>query len=127
MERAYILIGAIVGIVTVIEPDRAERQFIAETDADRVTHVLKPGRNRVERIGRIRQEITGVEENRAEKFPVNREDVFDVEDREKLAPDGMPVVMRTEVALGEAADGGAAAVEKAFVDRDVRDPVVAIE
>ena len=103
MEGAGIFARARVGIVAVIEPDRADRQFVAQPDADGVTHVIEAGGDARKRVVRVRQQIAGVEKDRAEQFAINRESVFDIEDGEELAADGMIVVVRAEVAFGEAA------------------------
>src|SRR5205085_11367285 len=120
MERADVFIRAPVRIVTVIESHRTDRKFITQADADRVTHVVKSRRYALEGIGRVRQQISSIEENRAQQFAVNREGVLDIEDGKKFAANRMSVIARTEFALGKAAHGVIAAIEEAFVDRNFR-------
>src|SRR2546423_9984679 len=112
MERAHVFIRASIGIVTVIESHRPYRQFVAEPNTHAVAHVVEPGTDGFKWIGRIWQQIPGVEENRAEKFTVDREGVLDIEDREKFAADGMSVIVRAEIALGKTAHRTVAAVEE---------------
>src|SRR5205814_3849576 len=65
------------------------------------------------------KKITGVEKGRALKFSVNRERVFDIKDRVKLAADGIAFgIKRAKRTLTETAHGGCAAIEKTFVDRE---------
>ena len=120
MERADVFIRAPVRIVTVIESHRTDRKFVTQADADRVTHVVKSRRYALERIGRVRQQISSIDENRAQQFAVNREGVLDIEDGKKFAANRMSVIARAEFALGKAAHGVIAAVEEAFVDRNFR-------
>ena len=64
MECAEILMLARTGIDAVIEPDRADGKFIAETGADPVAHVAETG------IVCIGAQVAGIDKNSALQFTV---------------------------------------------------------
>src|SRR3954470_8693578 len=121
MERARVFVATLVRIVSVIKTHGADRQLVAQTNADRVTHIIQASRHVLERIGRVREQVAGINKDRPEKLPVNREDLFHVEDREELPADRMAAVVWAEVAFDETANSRAAAVEETFVDRNFGD------
>src|SRR4029434_3183494 len=59
MEGAARLVLARMWIDPVIETNRSDRQIVAQTRPDAVTHVVQA------RIARLRQEITGVDKDRS--------------------------------------------------------------
>src|SRR5947209_8765523 len=120
MEGTDIFTGAPIGIISVVEPDRTNRQLVAEPDADRVTHIVETSGHALERVGRIREQIARIDEDRAEKLAVNWKCVLDIEDGEKFAANRIAVIVRTEIAFAETAHSRAAAIEEAFIDRDLR-------
>src|SRR5437763_9582636 len=127
MESADIFARAPVRIEAVVDTYRADGQLVAQSQSHCITHVMETSGNTGERIVRARQKIAGIKEGRAQQLAVKRESVFDIEDREELAADRVAAIVRTEVALGKAAHGRAAAVEKSFVDRDGRGRIVATQ
>src|SRR2546421_245305 len=118
MEGADVFARAPVRIVAIVEAYRTNRELVAQSQSHCITHILETGGNTGKRIARARQEITGIDEDGAQQFAVKRESVFDIEDREELTTDGVAAIVRAEVALGKAAHGRAAAIEKSFVDRN---------
>jgi hypothetical protein len=50
MEGSNVFTGAAVGIYTIIETDWANRQLVAQTQADGVTHIVETGCDSRERI-----------------------------------------------------------------------------
>ena len=127
MECALVFAGAPVGIVSVIEADGADGQFVTKTDAHRVTHVVEASCEVLKRIGRVWEQIAGINENRAEQFAINREGLLDVEDGVEFTADRIPIIVRAELAFAEAAHSRAAAVEESFVNRDFGRRRVAIK
>src|SRR6476646_10664586 len=113
VKRAEIFELARVRIHTVVETNRADRQLVTQTPANRVPHVAQPN------VLGGRQQIPSVSKHRALQFTENRECVFHVEDRKKFSADRVTVIiMRAEFALAETAHGRGAAIEKPFVDRN---------
>src|SRR5450755_3312897 len=121
LERANVFTGAPVGIVAVVKPDGTDREFVTQSQSYRVAHVIKTW------IFGARQKIAGVKKRSALQFAVNRESVFHIEDGKELAANRIVTVVWSEVALDEAANGGTAAIEESFVDRNVRDPICATQ
>src|SRR6266576_2588776 len=111
VERTEIFELVRVRIYTVVEANRADRQLVTQTSTNRVAHVVQPD------VLRRRQQIASVSKYGALQFAENRECIFNIEDGKKFSADRMPVIiMRAEIALGEAAHGRGAAIEKPFVD-----------
>ena len=61
MKRALVFVGALVGMISVIESHRADRQFVAQTDADPVMHVVETCTDVLKRVGRVREQIAGID------------------------------------------------------------------
>ena len=113
MERAVVFVRVRVGIEAVIQSNRTDGQFVTQTDTERVTQIVEAGF-----FGR-RQKISGIGKERALKLADNWKRVFDIEDGEKFAADGIAFgIVRTELALAKTAHGGGAAIKEAFVDWD---------
>ena len=111
VERADVFIRALIRIVTVIHTNGADRQLITQTQANRVTHVVKS------RIFCTHQQIAGIEKHRAQEFAVKWKGVFHIHDREKFTANRViPQIMRTEIAFRKTSHGRAAAVKKALVN-----------
>ena len=111
VERAEIFELVRVRIDTVVEANRADRQLVTQTSTNRVAHVVQPD------VLRRRQQIASISKYGALQFAENWECIFNVEDGKKFSADWMTmIIMRAEIALGEAAHGRGAAIEKPFVD-----------
>ena len=111
VKRAGGFIHSWIRIDAVIQTDGADRQLITQTQANRVTHVVKS------RIFCTHQQIAGIEKHRAQEFAVKWERVFHIHDREEFTANRViPQIMRTEIAFRETSHGRAAAVEEALVD-----------
>src|SRR6267378_3695163 len=111
VKRAEIFELARVRIHTVVEANRADRQLVTQTPANRVAHITQPN------ILGGRQQIPSVSKHRALQFAENRECVFHVEDGKKFSTDRMTVIIvRAEFALAEAAYRCGSAVKKPFID-----------
>src|SRR4029077_5076852 len=111
MEGAEIFELVRVRIDAVIETNRTDWQLVTQTSTNRVAHVVQPD------VLRRRQQIASVSKYGALQFAENWECIFNVEDGKKFSADRMTmIVMRAEVALGEAAHGRGAYIEKPFVD-----------
>src|SRR5205823_11550797 len=112
MECADVFARLPVGINSIIEPNRADRQFVTQAPADRVMHVVNA------RLFGRGQEIAGIIKHRALEFAIDRKSVLDIEDGEKLTADRIAFwIVRTEIALAVTAHSSGAAIEEAFVDR----------
>src|SRR5215211_948477 len=111
VERAEIFELVRVRIYTVVEANRADRQLVTQTSTNCITHVVQPN------VFGSGQKIAGISKDRALQFAENWERVFNIEDGKKFAADRVTVIIvRTEIALGEAAHGRGTAIEKTFVD-----------
>src|SRR5438094_8624204 len=111
MKRAKVFSRRFIGIPSVIETDRTDRQFVTQAAAERVTHVVNAG------LFRSGKQVSGIKEQCALELTVNRKRVFDVEDRIEFAADRISFgIMRAEVALTETAHSGSATVEESLVD-----------
>src|SRR6266446_10878237 len=98
MERTIVFTGATVWVVTVVKPDGADRESVAQSQSNRVAHVIKPW------ILGARQEIAGIKKRSALQFAVDWERVFHIEDGEEFAAGRIAIVVRSEVSLGKAAN-----------------------
>src|SRR6266481_4651006 len=87
VKRAEIFELMRVRIYTVIEANRADRQFVTQASTNRIAHVIQPD------ILRRRQQISSVSEHGALQFAENRECVFNVEDGKKFSADRMTVII----------------------------------
>src|SRR6476620_3742280 len=111
VERTKIFELVRVRIHTVVETNRADRQFVTHTSTNRVAHITQPN------VLGGRQQIASVGKHGALQFAENRECVFHVEDRKKFSANRMTVIIvRAEFALAETADRCGSAIEKPFVD-----------
>src|SRR5438874_2977722 len=111
VERAEIFELVRVRIHTVVEANRADRQLVTQTSTNCITHVVQPD------VLRRRQQIASVSKYGALQFAENWECIFNIEDGKKFSADRMTmIIVRAEIALGEAAHGRGAAIEKTFVD-----------
>src|SRR4030095_2652824 len=111
VERAEIFELVRVRIHTIVEANWADRQLVTQTPTNRVAHVVQPN------VLGGRQQIASVSKYGALQFAENWECIFNVEDGKKFSTDRMTmIIMRAEIALGEAAHGRGAAIEKPFVD-----------
>src|SRR5438034_10962450 len=111
MERAKVFELVRVRIHTVIEANRTDRQLVTQTSTNCIAHVVQPD------VLRRRQQIASVSKYGALQFAENWEHVFNIEDGKKFSADRMTmIIMRAEIALGEAAHGRGTAVKKTFVD-----------
>src|SRR5437016_3467999 len=81
MKAAEIFAGRAIWIQAIAEPNRPDRQFVAQAAAERVTHVIHA------RLFGSGKKIARIEEERALQLTENRKCVFDIEDRIKLAAD----------------------------------------
>ena len=114
MERAEIFVAMTIGINSVIETDRPDRQLIAKAATNPVTHVAQS------RIFRAWQQIAGIGKERALQFAKNRKGVLGVKHRLKFAADWMALaIVRAKIALGETSHGGVPTIEKTLVDRNL--------
>src|SRR3954470_17318307 len=114
MESAEIFAGAPVGIESVIETNRADRQFVTQPKADRVTHVVKTG------LFGIGNQGASIGEHSPFEFAEERERVFNIEHGIELAANRVAMqIVRPEIALSKTTNGGASAVEETFVDGNV--------
>src|SRR5437762_1596475 len=105
MKRAEIFMRVRVGIDSVVKTDRTDRQFIAQSRADSVAHIVEAG------FFRGGQQIARIGENRSLQFAEERKRVFNIENRIKFAPERMtPVVMRPEIPLTKTSHGVASSV-----------------
>ena len=112
MKCANVFARLPVGINSIIEPNRADRQFVTQAGADRVMHVINSG------LFGCGQEIARVIKQRALEFAIDRKSVFEIEDGEKFAADRVALwIAWAEVALAITAHSGGAAIEETFVDR----------
>jgi hypothetical protein len=87
VKRAEILELARVRIYTVVETNRADRQFVTQTPTNRVPHIAQPN------VLGSRQQIASVGKHGALQFTENRECVFHVEDRKKFSANRMTVII----------------------------------
>src|SRR6476659_2407156 len=87
VERAEIFKLARVRIHTVVEANRADRQFVTQTSTNRVAHIAKPN------VLRGRQQIASVGKHGALQFAENWECVFNIEDRKKFSADRVAVII----------------------------------
>src|SRR6266480_4168452 len=111
VERAEIFKLVRVRIYTVVEANRADRQLVTETSTNCIAHVVQPD------VLRRRQQIASVSKYGALQFAENWECIFNVEDGKKFSADRVTmIIVRAEIALGEAAHGRGTAIEKTFVD-----------
>src|SRR5204863_6655773 len=79
MERTKIFARLAIGIPSVVEADRTDGQFVTQSGAERIVHLIKPG------FLRCRQKIPSIVKERALQFTENRKRVLNVEDGEELA------------------------------------------
>src|ERR1700720_3832041 len=78
VKRAEIFARLAIRIPSVIETDRADRQFVTQAGAETVTHVVHA------RLFGSGKKVAGIEEERALKLTINRKGVFHIKDREKF-------------------------------------------
>src|ERR1700719_251128 len=115
MKRAVAFVGLRIGIHSVIQTNGTDRQLITQPTAQSIAHVSEAW------IFRARQQIPRIEKYCALELSVNRKSVFGIEHGEELASERMAtVVVRTEIMLGKATDGAAPAIEKSFIDRQIK-------
>src|SRR5262249_50765097 len=113
MERAEIFELVRVRIHAIVQTNRTDRKFVAQTSSNRVAHIVQANV-----FGRG-QKISRVGENRSLQLAENRKCVFNIEHRKKFAADWMAVIIvRTEVALAETAHRCCSAIKKTFIDRN---------
>ena len=99
MKRTDVFTRLAVGIESIVEPNRADGQFVTQTDPESIVHVIDAGF-----LGG-RQEIAGIKEERALQLSQNWEGVFYIKDGVKLAANRIAFwVVRPKVALAVAAD-----------------------
>src|SRR5215468_99599 len=112
MKRTEIFELVRVGIHTVVEANRADRQFVTQTRANSIAHVVEPN------VLGAGQQVASVSKHGALQFAENWECVFNIEDSEKFSANRMTVIIvRAKIAFAEAAYRCCSAVEKPFVDR----------
>src|SRR5205085_12293852 len=112
MEGAGIVAWTTVWVVTVVKPDGTNREFITQSQSNRVTHVVKACRGARKRILRTGQEIAGVKKCRALQFPIDWESIFHIKDGEKFAANRISIVVWSKVSLAEAANRGVSTIKK---------------
>src|SRR5215468_6698951 len=113
MKRTEIFELVRVGIHTVVEANRADRQFVTQTRANSIAHVVEPN------VLGAGQQVASVSKYGALQLAENWECVFNIEDSEKFSADRMTmIIVRTEIALGETVNRRGAAIKKTFVDRN---------
>src|SRR6266567_287115 len=112
MKRPKVFAWRAVGIPSVIEPDRTDRQFVTQAAAERVSHIVHP------RLFGSGKKIAGIKEECALQLAVNRERVLDIEDGVEFAADRISLrIMWAKVALAKTSDRSCATVEEALIDR----------
>src|SRR6266516_112586 len=87
VERAEIFELVRVGIHSVVEANRTDRQLVTQTSTNRVAHIVQPN------VLGGRQQIASVSKHRALQFAENWECVFNIEDRKKFSTDRMTVII----------------------------------
>src|ERR1700719_3146076 len=113
MKRAKIFPRLAVRVPSVIQPDRTDRQFVAQSAAERVTHVVHA------RLFGSGKQIAGIKKERTLELAVNRKRIFDIEDGVEFAADWISLgIVRSEIAYAETANAGGAAVKEALVNRE---------
>src|SRR5690348_1836661 len=101
MKRSEIFAFMPVGVVSVIETDRTDRQFVTQTNSERVTHVIET------RMFRSGQKISRVEKCCALELSIDGERVLDIEDGVELASNRIALwIVRTKRSFAETADAG---------------------
>jgi len=97
VERANVFTCAPVWIVAVVKPDGTDREFVTQSQPNRVAHVIETCGHTGKRILGARQKIAGVKKRSTLQFAVNRESVFYIEDSEEFAANRIGAVVRSEV------------------------------
>src|SRR5437588_12358521 len=111
MKRAKVFSRRFIGIPSVIETDRTDRQFVTQAAAERITHIVHTG------LLGSRKQVAGVKEQCALELAVNRKRVFDIEDGIKFATDRISLrIRRAKLAFAKTAHRGRSAIKKALVD-----------
>src|SRR5207253_2214294 len=107
MKRAKVFSRRFIGIPSVIETDRTDRQFVTQAAAERITHVVHTG------LFRSRKQVSGIKEQCALELAVNRKRVLDIENRVEFATDRISLrIRRAKLAFAKTTHGGGAAVKK---------------
>src|SRR5437764_9733193 len=107
MKRAKIFSRRAIRIPPVIEPNRTDRQFVTQSAAERVTHVVHA------RFLGSGKQIAGIKKERALKLSVNWKGVLDIEDGVELAADRISFgIVRAEIAFAKTSHAGRATVKK---------------
>src|SRR5215467_9067865 len=115
MERAEIFELVGIRIYAVVEANRTDRQLVTQTRTNRIAHIVQPN------VLGAGQQIASVSKHGTLQFAENWERVFHIEDGKKFAAHWMTmIIMRAEIALVEAAHRRRTAIEKAFVDGNLR-------
>src|SRR5262249_16598689 len=112
MKRAEVFELVRVGIDSIIETNRADWQFVPQTSANRVAHIVQAN------VFGCRQKIAGVRADRPRNRAEYRKGVLDIENREECTADRMAViVVRAKVAFAKTAYRCSAPIEESFIDR----------
>jgi len=112
MKRAKVFSRRFIGIPSVIETDRTDRQFVTQAAAERVTHVVNAG------LFRSGKQVAGIKEQCALELTVNRKRVLDIENRVEFATNRISLrIRRAKLAFAKTAHRGRSAIKKALVDR----------
>src|SRR5262249_51691721 len=113
MKRAEVFELVRVGIDSIIETNRADWQFVPQTSANRVAHIVQAN------VCGCRQNIAAGREDGALIFAEYGEGVLDIENREEFTADWMAViVVRAKVAFAKTAYRCSATIEESFIDRE---------
>src|SRR5436190_22747563 len=112
MKCAEVFSRRAVRIPSIIQSNRPDRQFVTQSAAERVTHVVHA------RFLGSGKQIAGIEKERALKLSVNWKGVLDIEDGVEFAADWISFgIVRAEIAFAKTSHAGGAAVKKSLVDR----------
>src|SRR5439155_23463443 len=107
MERAEIFVRARIGIDSIIEANRTDRQLVAQARSDRITHIVEAN------VLGGRQKIARISEYCGLQFSQYRKGVFNFANGVKFCADGMTmIIVRANFAFDEAAHGFGAAIEE---------------
>src|SRR5438874_12632167 len=111
MKRAKVFSRRFIGIPSVIETDRTDRQFVTQAAAERITHVVHTG------FFRSGKQVAGVKKECALKLTVNRKRVLNIENRVEFATNRISLrIRRAKLAFAKTAHRGRSAIKKALVD-----------
>src|SRR6266566_5843845 len=111
MKRAKVFSGLAIRVPSVIEPNRTDRQFVAQPAAERVAHVIHAG------LFRSGKQVAGIKEQCALELTVNRKRVLDIENRVEFATNRISLrIRRAKLAFAKTAHRGRSAIKKALVD-----------